>query len=146
MGLSDITSDTCTSVFTPTPPPVQGCLTKTAQTLLLLGLFVKAETFYVVALCFDLKRTPPTHTNTHTTPTSSHLTLCKQCACLPCEWCHCRTAVGERLECYSLLTEAKDCGMKRLRKMFVHVYACGAWMEALLQHCHVKTFFWTDQL
>lgn len=46
--------------------------------------------------------------------------------------------MGERLECYSLLTEAKDCGMKRPRKMFVHVYGCGAWTEASLQHCPVK--------
>lgn len=46
--------------------------------------------------------------------------------------------MGERLECYSLLTEAKDCGMKRPRKMFVHVYGCRAWTEASLQHCPVK--------
>lgn len=55
------------------------------------------------------------------TKTAQTPLLLKQCACLSREWCHCRTAVGERLECYSLLTEAKDCGMKRPRKMFVHV-------------------------
>lgn len=135
LGLSDITSDTRASVYTPTPPhppPVQQHKPCGSS-----GSLSKLKHFTLSHYVLSLNETHPPPSPTHTTPSSSHLTLCKQCACLPCEWCHCRTAVGERLECYSLLTEAKDCGMKRPRKMFVHVYACGAGWRL-----HCSTAMW----